>query len=141
MYADGRGVPQDDEQAADWYRKAADRRHVPAQVKLGAMYAKGRGIPKDPGQAVFWSQRAAAAGNPDGQFNLAVHYAKGEGISKDPVRAYVWFDLAVAQGDEEAGRNRDEIRKSLTDEQFAEARKLSGEFAEQIAGGSGRAAE
>ena len=105
------------------------------------MYAKGRGVPQDPGQAVFWFQRAAAAGNPDGQFNLAVHYAKGEGISKNPVRAYVWFDLAEAQGDEEAGRNRDEIRKSLTAEQLAEAKKLSGEFAAQITDGPGHAAE
>ena len=57
MYANGRGVPENDAEAVKWYRKAADgvsyRRlssrisrssqgYVKAQYNLGFMYANGR---------------------------------------------------------------------------------------------------
>ena len=35
MYANGRGVPEDDAQAVSWYRKAAQQGHVKAQLNLG----------------------------------------------------------------------------------------------------------
>ena len=38
MYANGRGVEQDDEQAVFWYRKAAEQGHASAQFNLGWMY-------------------------------------------------------------------------------------------------------
>jgi len=50
MYADGRGVPQDDAQAVAWYRKAAARGYARAQHNLGVMYADGRGVPQDDAQ-------------------------------------------------------------------------------------------
>ena len=34
MYADGRGLDQDDEQAVFWYRKAAEQGYVKAQEIL-----------------------------------------------------------------------------------------------------------
>jgi len=43
MYADGRGVAQDDAQALTWFRKAADQGNAGAQDKLGFMYVNGRG--------------------------------------------------------------------------------------------------
>jgi hypothetical protein len=39
MYANGRGVPQDDWAAASWYRKAADQGNALAQNNLGNEYA------------------------------------------------------------------------------------------------------
>ena len=47
MYNTGQGVPQDDKQAAKWWRLAADQGDGKAQYYLGAMYAKGRGVPQD----------------------------------------------------------------------------------------------
>ena len=39
MYAEGRGVPQDDAKAIKWFRKAAEQGHADAQLNLGEMYA------------------------------------------------------------------------------------------------------
>ena len=54
MYDQGQGVPQDDEQAASWFRKAAEQGVAEAQYNLGKMYDEGRGVPQDDKQAVFW---------------------------------------------------------------------------------------
>ena len=53
MYNNGEGVPEDDGQAAFWYRKAAEQGDAKAQYNLGVMYDNGRGVPEDDGQAVF----------------------------------------------------------------------------------------
>jgi TPR repeat protein len=47
MYAEGRGVPQDDEEAAKWFRLAAEQGNAGAQNNLGVMYANGHGVPRD----------------------------------------------------------------------------------------------
>ena len=53
-------VPQDDAQAAFWYRKAAEQGHAPAQFNFGKMCAMGVGMKKDCTQALEWFQKAAA---------------------------------------------------------------------------------
>ena len=52
MYAEGRGVPQDDAKALRWYRKAAKQGAVVAQINLGVMYENGRGVAQDFAEAV-----------------------------------------------------------------------------------------
>ena len=47
MYANGRGVAQDDEQAVFWYRKAAEQGNAIAQFNLGKMYENGHGVEQD----------------------------------------------------------------------------------------------
>ena len=59
-YATGRGVPQDDAEAARWYRLAADQGHVGAQNNLGVSYAKGDGVPQDDIEAHMWANIAVA---------------------------------------------------------------------------------
>ena len=41
MYAEGRGVGQDDGEAVRWHRLAADQDYAAAQTDLGWMYAEG----------------------------------------------------------------------------------------------------
>ena len=41
MYARGNGVPEDDAEAARWYRHAAEQGHAAAQFLLGIMYHNG----------------------------------------------------------------------------------------------------
>ena len=44
MYQGGRGgLPQDDQQAVEWYRNAAEQGIADAQVNLGNLYLNGRG--------------------------------------------------------------------------------------------------
>ena len=52
MYANGRGVQQDDAEAVTWYRKAIDQGAAEAQLSLGFMYAEGRGVQQDDAEAV-----------------------------------------------------------------------------------------
>ena len=60
MYYEGAGgVPQDDKEAAKWWRLAADQGDARAQVALGASYAKGGGVLKDYVAAYAWYSLAA----------------------------------------------------------------------------------
>ena len=62
MYSLGKGVSQDDAQAALWYRKAAEHGDTDAQLTLGAMYLEGRGVPRDVVTAYGWFSLAAEQG-------------------------------------------------------------------------------
>ena len=64
MYADGEGVPEDDEEAVWWYRLAAEQGYASAQTILGLMYANGEGVPEDLVLAYMWYNLSAAQGNP-----------------------------------------------------------------------------
>ena len=54
MYADGKGVPENDVEAVKWYRKAAEQGHSHGQIALGYMYMLGEGVPKDVIRAYMW---------------------------------------------------------------------------------------
>jgi TPR repeat protein len=63
LYLDGHGVPQSDEEAANWFRRAAEQDYTQAQHNLGAMYGKGQGVKRDLVQAYKWLNICAAKGN------------------------------------------------------------------------------
>jgi serine/threonine protein kinase len=67
MYAQGEGVPKDQNEAAYWYRKAADQGYDRDQIILAGMYASGRGIPKDEGEAARWYRRVVEQRRKDAQ--------------------------------------------------------------------------
>lgn len=64
MYANGRGVPQNDVMAARWYEFAAQQGHPTAQHLLGLLYDKGQGVPQDDVLAHMWLNLAAARARP-----------------------------------------------------------------------------
>ena len=60
-YAIGRGVPQDDKAAINWYKKAAEQGHADSQAGLGLInWEYGNGIVEDKVQAYAWLNIAAA---------------------------------------------------------------------------------
>jgi TPR repeat protein len=67
MYANGRGVPQDNKAAVSWYRKAAEQDHADAQFHLGVVYASGLCVAQDLVVAVSWYRKAAEQGHADAQ--------------------------------------------------------------------------
>ena len=71
MYTFGRGVLQDDKEAARWYTEVAEYGYDRAQYSLGVMYDQGRGVPKNEKKAVEWYTKAAEQGYLLAQFNLA----------------------------------------------------------------------
>ena len=123
MYADGEGVPEDDAEAARWYRLAADQGLAGAQRNLGLMYANGRGVPEDDAEAVRWYRLAADQGLADAQHNLGVMYADGRGVPQDNVTAHMWFNIAGANGDEDGRDNREIIERKMTPFYVSEAQK------------------
>ena len=62
MYANGRGVPENDKTAVKWYTLAAEQGYAKAQYNLGLMYANGRGVPENDKTAVKWFTKAAEQG-------------------------------------------------------------------------------
>jgi hypothetical protein len=66
-YARGRGVPEDDKEAAKWYRKAAEQGDAKAQYGLGLAYEYGEGVIEDKVQAYAWYNIAAANGFESGK--------------------------------------------------------------------------
>jgi hypothetical protein len=63
LYSEGKGVPQDNSEAARWYRKAAEQGHADAQMMLGGMYLFGQGVSQDYVLAYMWIDLAAAQDN------------------------------------------------------------------------------
>lgn len=94
MYDAGKGVPQDDVQAAHWERLAAEQGHVYAQANVSfRCYSAG-----DFAGAFEWCQRAADGNLAWAQYNLGLMYQQGEGVSRSDAEAAHWYRLAASQG-------------------------------------------
>jgi len=91
MYDYGKGVIEDPEVAAHWYRRAAEQGNASAQYNLGQLYLSGRGIKQDTKKGVYWLQQAAEHGFAIASYNLGVMYAEGKNLSKQPAKAVDWF--------------------------------------------------
>ena len=63
MYRDGAGVPQNNVEAAKWFRKAAEQGLAEAQVNVAIMYQYGMGVPQNDAETVKWLRKAAEQGN------------------------------------------------------------------------------
>jgi localization factor PodJL len=97
-YAEGRGVPQNLAEAADWFDRAAKQGLAPAQFRLGGFYEKGFGVKKDLDAARRLYSAAADAGNAKAMHNLAVLYAEGIDGKPDYQNAAKWFRKAADYG-------------------------------------------
>ena len=129
MYAEGKGVPQDYQEAVKWYRLAAAQGYAPAEYSLGVAYEKGQGVAQDYREAVKWYRLAAARGNELAQVNLGVMYTHGRGVQPDFARAHMWFNLAAAASTgnslDTATKKRDRIAAKMTAEQIATAQEMA----------------
>ena len=63
MHDKGRGVPENDAEAIQWFRKAAAWGHVESQINLGVMHAQGQGVRQDNVMALYWFTLASAKGS------------------------------------------------------------------------------
>lgn len=126
-YAGGKGVAQDLKQAAEWYRKAADKGDVGGEVHLATLYRDGgKGFPRDRTQAAAWYRRAAEQGDVGAQGTLGLLYSIGQGVPHSDVEAYYWLDLAAAvKGPEQAhyAANRQMIGTHITADELADVQE------------------
>lgn len=112
-YEDGKGVPQDDSRAVEWFRKSAEQGNAQAQNSLGVMFAQGRGVTRDREEAVRWYRKAAKQGQPDAIYNIAISYYNGEGQEQNISMACTWMMLAQHQGGAQAGEALKHIEEEM----------------------------
>jgi uncharacterized protein len=94
----GRGVPQDDDAAAEMMRRAADNGALAGIVEFAIMTFNGDGTGKDERAAGKLFTRAATRGNIIAQNRLARMLAVGRGINRNLVDAAAWHLVARGQG-------------------------------------------
>jgi hypothetical protein len=97
-YSLGNGVPKDDVEAVQWFRKAAEQGDANGETFLGAAYSNGKGIPIDKAEAATWWRKAAEQGNPDGEDFLGQAYYVGIGVPRDNALAMKLLRRAAEQG-------------------------------------------
>lgn len=112
-YEDGKGVAQDDDRAAEWFRKSAEQGNAQAQNSLGVMYAEGRGAQRDKEEAVRWYRKAAKQGLPEAIYNVAIAYYNGEGEEQNIGFACTWMMLAQRKGDIQSAEAFKHIEQAL----------------------------
>jgi len=125
LYANGFGVPSDNEQALKWYLLAAENGHADAQYNLAVMHANGWGVPISDEQAFKWYSLAAEHGLPQAQISLAKMYTRGWGAPKDNVQAYKWLAVAVELGNTSATFKRDSLAKKMSAGEISESDRLA----------------
>lgn len=99
-YKLGRGVPLDKAKAEDFYRRAAEKGHAPAQSNLGILLAQ-RG--EKVAAAELW-QKAAAKRDARAQYMLGVLHFNGDTLPKNWPLAYAYMMQANNAGLPQAGR-------------------------------------
>ena len=83
MYANGKGVAEDDAEAVKWYRKAADQGDADAQLNLGVIYDNGKGVAEDDAEAKKWYRKAAGQGLAVARYHLKRLEAKITAVSTE----------------------------------------------------------
>jgi len=126
MYADGRGVAEDFDQARFWFEKAVLQKQPEALYNLGLLYANGDGVDQSWTEAVRWYRLAADRGQVDAENSLGIRYKKGEGVDQDYIQAYKWFLISLSNATKPAEQamaiaNRDALAKLMTPVQIVEA--------------------
>jgi hypothetical protein len=88
---------EEDEQAVDWYRKAAAQGNAAGEYGLGQMYAKGEGVKKDFEQARSHISRAAEKGYLAAVTLMMEAYRTGGlGLAVDKAQADAWEVKLIA---------------------------------------------
>jgi TPR repeat protein len=127
LYAEGKGVAQDDATAATWFLKAAEQGNASAQYDLAASYAEGIGVKKDAEEAAKWFRHAADQQMGYAQLNLGMLYASGHGVPQDNVEALKWIELSVytlppGAARSDAARALKDVADKMSAEEIMEAK-------------------
>lgn len=105
----GRGVARDEEKARDWFRRAAEKGHRPAQANLGILLFQLQEKP----EALRWLKEAADAGEPRAQYVYGVALWNGDGVPRNLSFAYAYLARAADQGLDEGRSALDRLTPML----------------------------
>ncbi len=98
LYQEGLGVPRDDVQAAQWYRRGAEQGDTNAMFAFGVMLAEGGALKKDRPGAAQMFEGAASKGHVVANYNLAMLFLSGDGKPLNPRRALAHLTYAADKG-------------------------------------------
>lgn len=127
LFAAGLGVPRSMDDAAFWYKQAADSGDASAQFKYGLMLLEGRYVKADRAKAEELMKKAADAGNAFAQFNHAQILVSGKPGDAGIFEALPYFEKAADQGVADAQYALAQIYHNtdgVSDEKQARAREL-----------------
>jgi TPR repeat protein len=89
---DGPPAQRDNEAAAQWFRKAAEKGDVEAMSRLGQLYEDGDGVREDRAQAEHWDRAAAERGDTDAMIAMSR-------FARDANESWRWMQMAADHGD------------------------------------------
>lgn len=124
IYEQGRGVPEDEQKAIEWYHKAAEGGFTSAQKNLANRYFLGKGVKKDFKQAVYWWSKAAEEEEEMSLFMLGKCYENGLGVQKNYLESILYYQRAIDtevldEYDEETAKGKIEELVSVLNESGA----------------------
>ena len=93
LYSRGRGVPKNEAEAANWFRKAAEQGHPQACFNLGRAYQLGHGVKASDEEALKWYGKAAAQHVPEAEFAVGMLT-----VERNPREGMKWIRKAARQG-------------------------------------------
>ena len=91
-YKNGKGVKEDIDQAAYWYKMAADNGHKSACNQLAVIYHNEK---EDYAKALYYLNKAAELGDENAFFNLGYIYEHGNGTEKSYTKAEEYYKKAL----------------------------------------------
>ncbi|MBI2740031.1 MAG: SEL1-like repeat protein [Rhodospirillales bacterium] len=94
----GIGVAKDQQAAAGWLLRAAQRGSVQSAFNVGVMYERGFVVERDSTKAIEWYRKAAEAGVPMAKHNLALLLRDGKGAPRNGKEAVELLRSAARQG-------------------------------------------
>lgn len=92
LYAEGHGLPRDEEKSLFWYGEAAGQGHAGAQ-----RYLAFEAYSLTWAEMARWRQKLADQGDVRAKYLLGDMYAKGIGVPQDKTKALYWFRSAADQ--------------------------------------------
>ena len=96
-------IPINPEEAAKWFRMAAEQGNLNSQLRLGLLYHDGYGVTRDYAEAAKWLRAPAEEGDLNAQtFIGSVYTRSDDNWQLDYTEAVRWFGLAAGQGSERA---------------------------------------
>jgi len=133
-YADGKSAYDEGDYATALkeFKPLAEQGDAEAQFNLGRMYGEGKGVIQSYKNAFEWYELAAEQGHVGGQYMLGDFYINGKGVIKNPTRSHMWWNIAASltSGPDYGDLlriERDELAKTMSPSQIAEAQKLARE--------------
>jgi TPR repeat protein len=97
--AQQKDAPGHDQQAFQWFQRAALDKSPAAMNNLAIFYLTGRGVKRDFKEGLLWLNRAAECGFAPAELNVGLAHWYGWGMPVDHAEAVHWFRRAAKHGD------------------------------------------